>query len=329
MKFQNGYFIISLDFELYWGVRDKRTLKNYGENIKNVRTVVPRLLELFRQHDIHATWATVGFLFHNSKNELVSAVPALKPDYPNKKLNPYLYLDKIGVNEKEDIFHYGLSLIELIKSFPEQEIGSHTYSHYYCLEEGQTLKTFEADLKTAITVAKKNNIELKSLVFPRNQVNEIYLQKCKELGFTSYRGCEPSWFYEERSGREESYFRRAVRLLDAYVNISGENCLSLSKIKSDFPLNFHSSRFLRPYNSSLFFLEPLRLKRILKSMTYAAQEKQVFHLWWHPHNFGKNMDENFSFLNKILEHFNSLKSNEQFQSRNMQEIANEYLSLKK
>src|SRR5450631_2733915 len=32
-----GAFVISLDFELMWGVRDKRTIADYGRNILGVR----------------------------------------------------------------------------------------------------------------------------------------------------------------------------------------------------------------------------------------------------------------------------------------------------
>jgi hypothetical protein len=74
-----GIFTISLDFELYWGVRDHRTLEGYGENIRNVHTVVPRLLELFSQYNVHCTWATVGFLFFSEKKEMTSFLPAERP----------------------------------------------------------------------------------------------------------------------------------------------------------------------------------------------------------------------------------------------------------
>jgi len=42
---QHGAFVISLDFELLWGVRDKRTIADYGANIRGVRDAVPALLD--------------------------------------------------------------------------------------------------------------------------------------------------------------------------------------------------------------------------------------------------------------------------------------------
>jgi hypothetical protein len=48
----SGAFVLSLDFELLWGVRDKRTVADYGSNILGVRRVVPALLDLFTQRHI-------------------------------------------------------------------------------------------------------------------------------------------------------------------------------------------------------------------------------------------------------------------------------------
>jgi hypothetical protein len=57
-------------------------------------------------------------------------------------------------------------------------------------------------------------------------------------------------------------------------------------------------------------------------MTYAAKNGLTFHLWWHPHNFGINISENFCFLEKILLHYQQLKEKYGFQSMNMSGLAN-------
>jgi len=43
-----GTFVISLDFELLWGVRDKRTVADYGANILGVRRVIPAIARFIR-----------------------------------------------------------------------------------------------------------------------------------------------------------------------------------------------------------------------------------------------------------------------------------------
>ena len=314
-------FVISLDFELYWGVRDKRRIEDYSDNLLGVRKVVPALLELFSRYDTKATWATVGFLFCKDKEELLASFPGVKPEYADSKLSPYLDMDKVGNSEADDLYHFGYSLVKMIQAYPEQEIATHTYSHYYCLERGQTAESFRHDLMAAIKIARKNRVELKSLVFPRNQYNKDYTKICGSLGITSYRGNELSWIYKERNEEQQALYKRGARLLDAYITLSGYNSYSLTEIGKSFPYNIPASRFLRPYSHKLKFLDSLRLKRILNDMTYAAKNKKLFHLWWHPHNFGINLTENLNFLEKILQHYLTLQKKYGMQSMTMEKVA--------
>ena len=57
-------------------------------------------------------------------------------------------------------------------------------------------------------------------------------------------------------------------------------------------------------------------------MNYAAKKGRLFHLWWHPHNFGNNIRYNIDFLKKILDYQRVLNKKYDFQSLNMGEIAN-------
>lgn len=319
---KNGKFVISLDFELMWGVRDKKDKTNYGDNILGVHKVIPKLLETFRKHEIKATFSTVGLLFFETKQELLANIPKIKPLYDETNLSPYNgHFDILDNDFKSDLYHFAPILIKEIQKYPEQEIGTHTFSHYYCLEQGQTIETFKEDIKSAISIAEKYNIDLTSLVFPRNQFNDDYLKICLELGIFCYRGNEQSWLYKAKNGAEESTLRRAIRLLDAYINISGHNCYSDHFLKSKMPIDIPSSRFLRPFSRKLKFLDGLRLRRIKSGMTYAAKNNLTYHLWWHPHNFGINQNENFAFLEKILQHYNELSQKFDFQSITMSNLA--------
>jgi hypothetical protein len=318
----NGKFVISLDFELMWGVRDKKDKTTYGENILGVHQVIPKLLETFKQHQIKATFSTVGFLFFKTKQELLDNIPAIKPTYNDANLSPYNgHLDSVGNDFESDLYHFAPQLIKQIQQYPEQEIGTHTFSHYYCLEPGQTIDAFKADLQFAIATAKKYNIPLTSLIFPRNQFNTEYLRVCAELGIYCYRGNEHSWLYKAKNAENESLFRRALRLLDAYINISGHNCYTDDYLKSNSPVNIPASRFLRPFSNKLKVLDSLRLSRIKTSMTYAAKNNLTYHLWWHPHNFGINQKENFNFLHKILSHYVYLNQTFGFESITMSNLA--------
>lgn len=315
-----GSFVISLDFEIYWGVWDHVSIDAYKENLLGVRKAIPAMLSLFEKYDIHATFATVGFLFFNSKDELLNGLPEKKPNYTIANLSPYKgHLDEIGKDETHDPFHFAPSLIKQIQQHG-QEIGCHTFSHYYCLEDGQTIDDFRDDIRAAKSIAEKYGITLKSLVFPRNQSNKEYLKMCKEEGITSYRGNENSWMYKFDKNEKETFLHRISRMIDTYINITGHNCYSKSYMKNSEPVNIPSSRFLRPYSQKISFLDNLRLKRITKSMTHAAKNNLCYHLWWHPHNFGINLQQNINFLEKILQHYDTLKSKYNFKSMSMAEI---------
>lgn len=316
----NGAFVISLDFELHWGVRDQFLVNGaYTANLEGARTAVPKMLELFEKFDVAVTWATVGFLFARSKEELLSFYPNVRPNYTDKKYDPYREL--LGNGEEDDPLHYAPSLLEQIKTTPKQEIGTHTFSHYYCLEAGQTAEAFRYDLLSAIAIAKIWDLEIHTIIFPRNQVNPEYVKILLELGITIYRDNEPSWFYSAAATDEHSLPKRAGRLIDTYVPLTPHNLGEWEKIKQANGLyNIPSSRFLRPYSPKLAGLESLRLHRICQGITRAAKENKIYHLWWHPHNFGIYQDENLAFLKKILGHVAKCREQYGLESLTMQGV---------
>ena len=341
---KRGILIISLDFELYWGNIDKKPLNEFKEMALGARLAVLSILEVFKKHNIHATWAAVGLLFFGVYRDIIEGLPTKKPQYLNAKLSPYNYLlNNLGENEDEDPYHYALSLIKKIDTYANQEIASHTFSHYYCLEKGQKEDDFKDDLVAAIKVAQKANITLKSLVFPRNQINKGYLFICEQMGFTSYRGnarawtrsCVRSWstWLTSRSNSPKSLkdsrwsiVFEAIRVLDDYINIFEHNTYPTEEVINSFPFDISSSRHLRPNSKKLKFLNWLKLHKIKADLNYAAKHKQVYHLWWHPYDFGHNLNENMLFLNKIIEHFLYLQEKYGMESLNMGELADSLIN---
>jgi peptidoglycan/xylan/chitin deacetylase (PgdA/CDA1 family) len=303
----NGTFTISLDFELHWGGFEKWPLENYKTYFQSTRKVIPEMLSLFRKHEVHVTWATVGMLFHENKQELLKNCPLNKPGYEIKELSAYNYIESngIGSNENDDPFHYAPSLIRQIIAVPFQEIGTHTFAHYYCNEAGQTVEQFQDDLKAAKRVASTYGVELRSLVFPRNQFNNQYLKACFIEGITSVRSNPLDWFWNIESTQSESMWKRLNRGADAYFPIGEMNTYSLNSIavKHGYPLCIPASRLLRPYNPKEFFLNDLKISRIKNEMSRAAQRGEVYHLWWHPHNFGNYPEQSVEGLQRILEHY--------------------------
>src|SRR4029079_19479102 len=129
----------------------------------------PAMLELFERYGVHVTWATVGFLFARDREHLEACFPDVLPTYADPSLSPYRHAEGIGATEQEDPFHYAPSLLSRIAVTPGQEIGTHTFSHYYCLEPAQTAAQCEADLRAASRIGDSFGNVCRSLVFPRNQ----------------------------------------------------------------------------------------------------------------------------------------------------------------
>ncbi len=307
---------LSLDFELFWGLRDHNDLRAVTPRLLGARAAVPRLLELFARHGIHATWATVGFLMCRDKDELLASLPELRPRYANPALSPYAVLEGLGRDEREDPFHYAPSLVEAIRNTPGQEIGCHTFSHYYCTEAGQDVQSFTADLDAALALARRKGLELRSLVLPRNQINPAYLPVCAQRGITAYRGLE-RFRYAGGRGR----LPRAVRLVNTYLPLSGSMAWNLEWGGLRPPVNLPGSHFLRPWAPRLKALHPLQLRRLRQDLELAARHNRVLHLWWHPHNFGLHTEANLASLEKVLGYFKMMRDQFGMQSLHMAELS--------
>ena len=311
----NGTLMVSLDFELFWGMLDVCTLEEYRENVMGGRKAIPEMLRLFQKYDIHATWAAVGFLFGENYEDLKQFFPEQIPAYTDKRLDPYPEFAKIGQNEEEAPCFYGASLLRKIAEVPGQEIGSHTFCHYYCREQGQTKEQFAADMRAAMAIAKAKGFDLRSVILPRNQCKEEYTEVLREVGFAAYRDEENDWIHEKIKFRP---LLRLLRLADVYLPLTGQGGF-LPKNENGI-WNLVGSRMYKPIFKPLVFLEGLKLRRIKKQMLHAAKKGLTFHLWWHPHNVGVRTEEHLAQLEEIFQYYQKLQKEYGMQSLNMGEM---------
>lgn len=321
-----GAMVVSLDFELYWGMRHLPWVKDYLPNLVGARRAIPAILDLFKEYGIHATWATVGFLFFDRTSQLLGAAPTCRPHYKDSRLSAYDDLPSPTECESSDSIFFAPSLIRRIAETPNQEIATHSFSHYYCLEDGADVASFKADLDAALSTARTSNLAIKSLVFPNNEERRDFLVECAEAGIVAYRANPSSWLYRAAAHADQTVVRRIGRLLDAYLPLSGDNCENWP-LAGDVPASIPASRYLRPYSRPLRLFEPIRLRRIKKGLTAAAKKAQLYHLWWHPHNFGHDLAENCRGLRQILDHYRILRGIYGMESLNMAEVADRCLGL--
>lgn len=322
-----GSLVISLDFEMMWGCHDWSTVDKYGRsNIHNVRAVICQIIELFNKYEVCATFATVGLIFCDNKDDAISMIPSQLPSYINQNKSPFKkgFID--GIRKEDEYLFFAPDVIRLLKKHPNIEIGSHTFSHYFCWEPGQTKAQFESDLIRSKEVVEKEQVELKSIVFPRNQISKNYLEICANHGVLAYRGNAQKFYGHTKSLWKWGY-NKVSRLLDAYINWGGNTTIPYSTIDcNERPLNIPASRMLRPYIKKLSMLESIRLRRIKREMIYAAKHHALYHLWWHPHNFGADMEQNLAFLEEVLKCYQTCHEQYGMQSFTMKGFYNKLIN---
>ena len=176
--FDQPTFIISLDTELIWGYVAYPSLKEVSlmkSDDKKVRGCIDILLNLFKKHNIPATWAVVGHLFLDHC-ECEDGIP--HKDMPRFKDD--WYSTDPCTDIQKDPLYYGRDIVDKILSNRiEHEIGYHSFSHVVFSECSR--KVAEAEIKMVNKLAKEFGITLKSFVFPENKVGHIDV--LRENGF--------------------------------------------------------------------------------------------------------------------------------------------------
>lgn len=297
-----GALVFSLDFELHWGVTERDPDGPYGPNLRGARVAVPRMLELFAERGAGATWATVGLLMAGSRAEAERLSPSVRPRYANPRLDAYAVA--AGEGEEDDPLHYAPSLVRRIAETPGQELATHTFSHFYCLEPGQSREAFAADLAAAAEAARPFGAPMRSIVFPRNQHNPLYDGVLRDAGIVAYRGNPRGWMHRPAGVAGQTLAVRLARGADAFVPITGERGWAWSDLRPENGLcNVPASFFLRPARPGVPALDALSLRRLTRAMESAARGGRVLHVWWHPHNFGVNLEANLARLRALLDTF--------------------------
>jgi hypothetical protein len=268
---------------------------------------------------VHATWATVGLLFATTAAEARALSPATRPAYREARLDPYP--EPIGPTEDEDPIHLAGSLVDRLAAIQGQELASHTFSHYYCLEPGPGADAFRADLLAAQAAAATRDLRLRSLVLPRNQWDPRLAPVVVESGFECYRGPQPGWAHRSRPGDDSGLAVRAARLASTWAG-PGVPTFGWDELVEPSGLcNIPASAFLRPWAPSTKALQPLQEGRIVKALREAARRERLVHLWWHPHNFVAHPAENIERLHRLFDELDRLRASDGMQSLAMGDVA--------
>jgi peptidoglycan/xylan/chitin deacetylase (PgdA/CDA1 family) len=316
VRLNRGAFTISLDFELIWGTLDLFGPSKFSQACEKERLLIDRLLNLFAEYEIPATWCILGHLF---LKECICTARGKHPDIVRPRhawcQKDWFEHDPCSDEETAPLF-YAHSLVKKIRACPiEQEIGCHTFSHVIFGDKGCTRATAESELRACVELARSLGIELRSFAFPRNQVG--HLDVLQTYGFHCYRGPEPVWHEKVPI---PDLVKRFSRLWEVLTRAQPPTVLP--QLTASGLWNIPGSMIYFPMNGMRRFIPvDWRIRRALKGLQAAAQQKRIFHLWFHPTNMADQTEEMFRGLTRILEHASFMRKRGELDICGMTELA--------
>lgn len=257
-------FLISLDTELIWGSIHSLSSESVSlmkNDNKKVRGCIDTLLNLFKKHNIPATWAVVGHLFLDHC-ECEDGIP--HKDMPRFKED--WYSSDPCTDIQRDPLYYGKDIVEdILSNRIEHEIGYHSFSHIVFSECSKEVA--EAEIKEGIKLAKEFGLTLKSFVFPWNKIGHVDV--FKENGFKIYRG--------ENLGRYDPNQSFLIRKFNGGID---------KMIAQPAEPEWRDGIWEIP--TSILFCDPQIkfsvLPRAKLGLYRAIKSKKVFHVYLHPHD---------------------------------------------
>ena len=298
-RLERGVFTVSLDFELIWGTLDFFGPGGFQQAYQRERTeVIDRLLELFVEFEVSATWCMLGHLFldHCAPEEGHKHPEIVRPAHAWHQQDWFIH-DPCSDEERAPLF-YGRSLLEKIRACAvPQEIGCHSFSHVIFGDPGCTRETAASEVAACVRLARGMGLELSTFAFPRNKVG--HLEVLREYGFMRFRGPDPLW-YEQGDG-DRSVIKRLAHLWDVLTVAPPPVVLPELTIAGLW--NIPGSMIYFPMHGLRRYIPiSIRVRRAIKGLEAAAREKRIFHLWFHPTNLAFKMEQMFTGLRAILQH---------------------------
>lgn len=321
VKTEKSLFVLSLDTELGWGYFDSSSFESMRDLLMETRSCVRKLLALLDTYSIAVTWAVVGHLF------LTRCSPAGE-DSHNHVLQPqyrwyprgWLSHDPYSDMEKDPLYYAPDIIQDIISARQPHEIGCHTFTHAILGDPQCTREVARSQLEECKHLAAEMNIELVSLVFPRNSIG--HLDVLCELGFKSFRGVEKRWY---RALDQSSILGRGFHFLDRLLAPTPP-CYSELIVYSGRDgvrhlVDIPSSMFFPPFgglwNAVSLSRRVLQAKR---GIAQAVKRKGIFHLWFHPENLVSS-PLLLEGLEEILCTVDGLRSDGVLESCTMAEVA--------
>ncbi len=306
VTFPTGWFCISLDFELAWGIVGEPGWHDYRHRLDNAPDTIDRLCKAFDAHEISATWATVGAIMLRSLDD---------PLIEGRPLEHYREVLK-GPRHQ----WFAPQLIErIIQCETQQDIGCHGFTHWL-FDEANGAEEARArwELERCYSASMIAGLTPKSFVFPCNV--EGFHQMLRDAGMFCYRGSPKSSQGGPAATRPGRAIQRASRLLDQALGLAPTQVWPERHPSGMW--NIPASAFLMPLSGVRGIGGSAARRRKLRAgMDRAAESGGLFHLWSHPHNFMADSERMLGLLEETLQSAAEARKRGDIRTGSMLEIA--------
>lgn len=281
---KNGVFTLSLDCEGLWGVADHLNESTKIINQSNLAEVYSYISDVLSYYSISATYAFTSLFTQDE-----AGILKFKENIDNRVSSEdrwYRYISKMLSDQNFDGW-IGRDFYLQARSCGH-EIGWHGFTHHP-LSTATDSSIIKFELEESLKIAKQENINLESVVFPRNAIGHLDL--VSEGGFKCYRKgvIEQSRMYSNK------YYRvlDELNIFKASEAFPVINKKSISALPAGYFLNW-------PSGPRKFIPTIVTNRRWFNILTSATKKQGQVHMWFHPHNMitAPKMRDSFEFIIK-------------------------------
>ena len=301
MNGQRGTMVVSLDLELCWGRFDKVPVPMLEADASEERIQIKRLLALLDRYEIPATWAIVGHLMLAGCSRHAGAAHTdvmPRPDYSWFPKDWYVHDPCTSAIQSPG--WYAPDILEWIRATRvRHEIASHSFAHIYYGDPECSATAARADLTAAVEAAEKQDVTLKSFVFPRNQVG--HLDVLRAQGIRAYRGADPTRFR-----RTKGVLYKTLSFLDQLLGLPPKAVRAEEVMPGLW--NIPGNHFYMARNGIRKMIPMAsRVRKGKQGIRQAIRSGGVYHLWFHPFNLNADADAMLSGLEQLFAYARRLR----------------------
>ncbi|NEU56488.1 polysaccharide deacetylase family protein [Halorussus sp. MSC15.2] len=297
-----GSVVLSLDAELAWGFHDRERMP--ADRVATARESWLRLLELFDDYDVPATWAVVGHL-------LLDSCDGDHADHP--VADDWFERDP-GTWEGRDEQWYGSKLVDAIENADaDHEVGCHTFSHVEMRSVSREVAS--AEMRECVERSEERGLSVDSVVFPRNYVG--HRDVLAAYGVKCYRGTQPRrWYDRGVLGSAAKLLGWPSKAVSPTLVTPEEDEYGLVNVPASLYLFCFEGRARAA--AERVGDDPI-VSMAKRGIDRASTEDGVFHMWLHPNNLTEERD--FERMEAILEHLAAVRETTPLSVETMDSVA--------